>query len=160
MRPLRQIFATEPALAGFLDRRQREIAVLQLLRDNLPPALAMQIGVADTLPPELALVAASGAASGLLRQRAPTLLQVLQRAGLEFTGIRVHVQARSRGDPVHKTIAKQLDTASAATLRAGAGGVADPALAAAIRRLADNARETGSTKAQVLPEGIKHEHPE
>src|SRR5208282_1804226 len=76
MRPLRQILSAEATLAGLLDRRQREVAVLQRVKDRLPSALAAQVGVIAAHPPELALVAATGAAAGLLRQRVPALLNI------------------------------------------------------------------------------------
>jgi hypothetical protein len=139
MRPLRQILSAESTLASFLDRRQREVAVLQRIRDSLPPALAAQVGVIDARPPELALIAATGAAAGLIRQRVPALVITLQRAGWEFTGIQVRVQARPGWATARKIVAKQLDTASATALRAHAGELADPVLAAALRRLADQA---------------------
>src|SRR5271169_6832407 len=144
MRRLRQILSAEATLAGLLDRRQREVAVLQCVRDSLPPALAAQVGVDDARPPDLALVAATGAAAGLLRQRVPALVSTLQRAGLKFTGIQVRVQARPGGSADHKNIAKQLDNASAAALRGRAGEVTDPELAAALRRLADHADDPAS----------------
>ena len=160
MRPLRQILSAEATLAGLLNRRQREVAVLQCVRDSLPPALAAQVEVDDARAPDLALVAATGAAAGLLRQRVPALVNILQRAGLEFTGIQVRVQARPRGDSSHKTFAKQLDSASAATLRGCAGALADAELAAALRRLADQADEPVSTAAQQAREGIEQQHGE
>jgi hypothetical protein len=79
---------------------------------------------------------------------------------LEFTGIQVRVQARPRGGSSHKTIAKQLDSASAAALRGRAGALADAELAAALRRLADHADEPVSTAAQQAREGIEKKHPE
>jgi hypothetical protein len=160
MRPLRQILSAESTLAGFLDRRQREVAVLQSIRDSLPPALAAQVSVLDARLPELALVAATGAAAGLLRQRVPALLNTLQRAGWEFTGIQVRVQARPGWGASHKTIAKQLDTASATTLRARATTLADPELANALRRLADQAGEAGSATVQKPRAGKEKQDPE
>jgi Dna[CI] antecedent, DciA len=159
MRPLRQILSTEATLAGLFDRRQRELLILQRVQDNLPPALAAQVAIADGHPPELALAVGSGAAAGLLRQRTPVLLEILQRAGWEFTGIQVLVQARSRWAPLSKSIAKQLDTASALTLRAGADNLADAQLAAALRRLADQAREPASTAVEEPLDGVKKQHP-
>jgi len=159
MRPLRQILSAEAPLAGFLDRRQREVAILQRVRDSLPPALAAQVGVDDARLPELALVAATGAAAGLLRQRTPALVDILQRAGWKFTAIKVRVQARPPGGSLNKNIAKQLDSVSAGTLRACAQELADPELAAALRRLADHALAPASAAAQAL-EGIKQQDPE
>jgi hypothetical protein len=70
------------------------------------------------------------------------------------------VQARSLGQVGHKIIAKQLDGISAAVLRRGAGELADPALAAALRRLADQASE-GASESQKEPlEGVKKQRAE
>jgi hypothetical protein len=159
MRSLRQILSAEASLAGLLDRRQREVAILQRVKDSLPPALAAQVGVAAACPPELALVAATGAAAGLLRQRAPALVNTLQYAGWKFTGIKVRVQARPPAGGSNKNIAKQLDSASAGMLLAHAQELADPTLAAALRRLADHAPAPPSAAAQAL-EGIKQQDPE
>src|SRR6266487_3979944 len=116
MRPLRNIISAEAALAGLLDRRLRELALLDLLRKTLPPALAAQTGVADASPPELVLSAASGAAATLLRHRGPELLQRLSREGWKFTGIRVRVQVRANRTDRSKIHAKQIDERSAAKL--------------------------------------------
>jgi hypothetical protein len=160
MRPLRHILATESTLAGFVERRRRELSVLQRLQDNLPPALAAQVDVADARPPELVLIARTGAAAGLVRQRVPTLLQILAHEGWEFTGILVRVQARSPPQVVHKSVEKQLDGISAAVLRRRALEVADPALAAALRRLADQSAEGASGSEQEPLEGVKNQHAE
>ena len=138
MRPLRHILSADTALAGFLDRHRNEQAILQNVRRNLPPALAAQVGIAAAEPPELALLAASGAVGALLRQRVPDLVEKLAHAGWQFTGIRVRVQPRPPPRSPKKHMIKQLDGLSAATLRAHAERLADPELAAALRRLADN----------------------
>src|SRR5438874_13050884 len=98
MRPLRDVIFAEATLAGLLDRRRRDLAILDLLRKTLPPALANQVGVADAAGPELLLSTATGAAAALVRHRAPELLPSLAREGWKFTGIRVRVQAR--GTPI------------------------------------------------------------
>jgi hypothetical protein len=155
MRPLRHILAAESPLAGFLDRRRNEQAILHHIRRNLPPALASQVGIAAAEPPELALLAGSGAAGALLRQRVPDLVEKLAREGWQFTGIQVRVQARPRSEPAQKIFPKQLDNASATTLRARAGELADPALAAALRRLADHAGNAASDAKQEPLEGVE-----
>jgi len=138
MRPLGHILSAETTLAGFLDRRRNELAILYHVRRNLPPALAAQVGIAAVEPPELALLASSGAVGALLRQRVPDLVEKLAHAGWQFTGIRVRVQPRSPPRSPKKNTVKQLDGLSAATLRAHAERLADPELAAALRRLADH----------------------
>jgi len=138
MRPLGHILSAETTFAGFLDRRRNELAILHHVRRNLPPALAAQVGIAAVEPPELALLASSGAVGALLRQRVPDLVEKLAHAGWQFTGIRVRVQPRPPPRSPKKHMIKQLDGLSAATLRAHAERLADPELAAALRRLADH----------------------
>ena len=159
MRPLRHILSAETALAGFLDRRRNEQAILQNVRRNLPPALAAQIGIAAAEPPELVLLAGSGAVGALLRQRVPDLVEKLAREGWQFTGIRVRVQPRTLSGQPKKNIAKQLDGLSAATLRAHAERIADPELASALRRLADQGTAASDSGQKALA-GIKKQRSE
>jgi hypothetical protein len=156
MRPLRHILSTESTFAGFVDRRRRELTVLQHLQDNLPPALAAQVDVVDARPPELMLIARTGAAAGLVRQRFPILLQILAREGWEFTGIQLRVQARSGAQAEHKIVAKQLDDVSATVLRRHAEALTDPALAAALRRLADRGAAASEDEQEPL-EGVENQ---
>jgi hypothetical protein len=141
MRSLRDVLSAEAALAGMLDRRRRELAVLDHLQKALPPALVPRISVADATRPELVLSVPTGAAATLVRHRAPELLETLARRGWKFTGIRVRVQARSAGGNRSKVYAKQMDARAAAVIRQGAEAIADPELATALRRLADRGTE-------------------
>jgi hypothetical protein len=159
MRPLGHILSAETTLAGFLDRRRSELAILQHVRRNLPPALAAQVSVAAAEPPELALLAGSGAAGALLRLRVPDLVEKLAHAGWQFTGIRVRVQPRPPSGRPRKNSLKQLDSLSAATLRAHAERLADPGLAAALRRLADHGAAPSGNEHEAL-EGVKKKRPE
>jgi hypothetical protein len=159
MRPLGHILSAETTFAGFLDRRRNELAILHHVRRNLPPALAAQVGVAAAEPPELALLAGSGAAGALLRQRVPDLVEKLAHAGWQFTGIRVLVQPRRPSGRPKKDIAKQLDSLSAATLLAHAERLADPGLAAALRRLAEHGTDLSGNQHEAL-EGKKKQHRE
>ena len=158
MRPLRDVIFAETALAGFVDRRRRDLAILELLQKSLPPALGAQIAIADALRPELVLSTASGAAAALLRHRAPVLLDALTREGWKFTGIRVRVQAHGTLAETSKVYAKQMDKATAATLRAGAERIEDPRLAEALRRLARLGR-AGSKNEEYSLDGIEDQHP-
>jgi hypothetical protein len=159
MRPLGHILSAETTLAGFLDRRRNELAILHHVRRNLPPALAAQVGIAAVEPPELALLASSGAVGALLRQRVPDLVEKLARAGWQFTGIRVRVQPRPPPGRPRKNIVKQLDGLSAATLRAHAERLADPELAAALRRLADHGAAPSANEQEALG-GVKKQRSE
>jgi hypothetical protein len=159
MRPLRDVLFSEAALSGILDRRRRELEVLDHLQKTLPPALTPHISVADATRPELVLSVPSGAAATLVRHRAPELLEALARRGLKFTGIRVRVQARSARPNTSKVYAKQMDAQAASVLRHGAEAIADPELAAALRRLAY--RGEAASKDQDGPlQGVEGEHPE
>src|ERR1700694_2312553 len=159
MRPLGHILSAETTLAGFPNRRRSELAILQHVRRNLPPALAAQVGVAAAEPPELALLAGSGAAGAFLRQRVPDLVEKLAHAGWQITGIRVLVHPRPPTGRPRKNIVKQLDSLSAATLRAHAERLADPRLAAALRRLADQGTVLSGNQHEAL-EGEKKQYPE
>lgn len=146
MRPIRQILAAEPALTRWLDRQQHEHAVLQQVKRALPPALAAHVEAADAGSQQLVLAATGGAAAALLRQRAPELLQALEREGWKFTGIRIRVQPRSAGGLPEKSVSKQIDAISAAKLTARARALADPALREALLRLAGRADLADQTK--------------
>jgi hypothetical protein len=139
MRLLGQVLETEAALADLQRRRERELRLQLRLRRALPPALAAHVSVADARSQDLELVAASGAAAALLRQRAPDVLHKLAREGWEFTGIRVRVQARPAVSEPEKPPKKQLDEAVATTLEALASRLGDAPLAKALRRLAGHA---------------------
>ena len=140
MRRLQQILTGETAVAELLKRRQHELALEARVRQALPPSLAAQVTVADGRPPELALLATSGAAAALLRQRAPDLLRALTQEGKEFTGIRVRVQARPAGRPAPKPAIKQIDESSVVALERAAAKLGDSPVAAALARLAARAR--------------------
>ena len=159
MRALRDVLSTETALASSLERRRRELAVLDQLQKALPPALVPRVSVADATRPELMLSVPTGAAATLIRHRAPELLETLARRGWKFTGIRVRVQARPSQTDTSKVYAKQMDADSASALLRGAEKIADPDLAAALRRLAD-AGILGSKSEQQTFERIEGEHTE
>jgi hypothetical protein len=156
MRPLRDVISAQAALAGLLDRRRRDVALLSRLQELLPPALASQLSAADASRAELVVSAASGAAAALLRQRAPEVLETLAREGWKFTGMRLRVQARPSGAQRSKVYAKQMDEAAAVALRSGAGRIADPVLASAVRRLAEAGR--ASQDEQQPLERVEDEH--
>jgi hypothetical protein len=154
MRRLQQILTGETAVAELLKRRQHELALEARVKQALPSSLAAQVTVADGRPPELALMATSGAAAALLRQRTPDLLRALLQEGTEFTGIRVRVQARPAARPAPKPAIKQIDKSSAAALEALAAELGDSPLAAALARLASRAREPASDVGEQPPHRV------
>jgi hypothetical protein len=162
MRLLGQVLETEAELADFQRRRERELRLQLQLRRGLPPALATHVRVADTRSYELEIVAASGAAAALLRQRAPDLLRKLAGEGWEFTGIRVRVQARPAAPAPEKPPTKQLDAAAGRALEALAQRLGDAPLAQALRRLARHAgpEATGSDGGHQPLEGVKDQDAE
>lgn len=158
MRPLRQILGAETTLAEWQRRRQRELGLQKQLERALPAALAPHVRVADARSPELELVASSGAAAALIRQRVPDVLRELAGKGWEFTGIRVRVQARPMADPPPKRHMKQIDGSVAGALRALAANVGSGPLAEALERLARHAGGGGrSGRDDKSFEGVKNE---
>ena len=159
MRPLRDVLSAEATLSDALERRRRELTVLDHLQKALPPALVPRVSVADASRPELVLSVPTGAAATLVRHRAPELLETLARRGWKFTGIRVRVQARSAPDDRSKLYAKQIGTKAASALRRGAEAIADRELAAVLRRLADRAEEVSEDEDRPL-QRVERQHPE
>lgn len=156
MRLLGQVLETEAALADLQRRRERELRLQLRLRRALPPALAAHVRVVDARSQELELVAASGAAAALLRQRVPDVLHKLAGEGWQFTGIRVRVQARPALSEPEKSPKKQLDDEAATTLRALASRLGDAPLAHALQRLARHAkRRARSDEDEQSLEGVK-----
>jgi len=161
MRLLGQVLQNEAALADLQRRRERELRLQLRLRGALPPALATHVSIADAQSQELQLVAASGAAAALLRQRAPDVLHKLAGEGWEFTGIRVRVQARPAATAPAKIPKKQLDEAAATSLEALASRLGDEPLAKALRRLARHARRRAESDDDDQPlEGVKDQDPQ
>ncbi len=157
MRRLQQILTGETAFGDLLRRRSRELALETRIRAALPAALAACVRITDARSAELALLAASGAAAALLRQRSPELLETLSREGWEFTGIRVRVQARPAAQMPQKNTPKQIDAASARRLVALAGEVDDAALARVLRRLARQGRASRSGGQEQALQGVEDE---
>jgi hypothetical protein len=161
MRLLGQVLENEATLADLQRRRERELHLQLRLRRALPPALATHVSIADAQSQELELVAASGAAAALLRQRASDVLHKLAGEGWEFTGIKVRVQARPAATEPKKAPKKQLDEAAAATLEALASRLGDEPLARALKRLARHVpRRARSDDGDQSLEGVKDQDAE
>ena len=157
MRRLQHILAAESALADLLARRQRESKVEERVRRALPAMLASRVTVVDARSTELVLAATSGAAAALLRQRIPELRPALAHEGWEFTGIRVRVQARLAVEEVPNVTPKQIDAASAATLRRLAASLNQSELSAALERLASRGYGFCSGRVDEALDGVKDE---
>ena len=157
MRRLQQILNGESALAELLSRHQRESGVEQHVKQALPPMLAARIAVVDARSSELVLAASSGAAAALLRQRIPDIARSLAQEGWEFTGIRVRVQAHSAVKEAPNVTPKQIDAASAATLRRLAASLDEGELSAALERLASRGHRLRSGRVDEAFEGVEDE---
>jgi hypothetical protein len=70
------------------------------------------------------------------------------------------VQPLPRAQPPKKITAKQLDSSSAATLRAYATGLDNGILADALRRLADEGESASSAKDSEALESVEQKRPE
>ncbi len=157
MRRLQQIMTNESVLADLQKRRLYERALETRVRSALPHSLAACITVADGRSPELALVATSGAAAALFRQRIPDLLRVLAAEGWQFTGIRMRVQARQKAALPANPAKKQIDALVAARLRSTAEALGESPLATALHRLAGRAMVPVSGEQEHSPDGEKHQ---
>jgi hypothetical protein len=133
--PLKRVFAADPVLAAWDERRRRESALTATVRAHLPRSLGERIRVAGAAPPELTLTADSGAVAAAARQRAPDLLAALRREGFEFTAIRVRVQVRATAPAAEKTLRKHLDGAATRPLAALARGLPAGPLRVSLERL-------------------------
>lgn len=87
--PLARVIETEPHLAVWLRRHQREAALTRAIRAHLPRLIADQVRVTDSKDGQLELTVPSGALATAVRQRIPELLVSLSH---DFNGIRVRVQ--------------------------------------------------------------------
>lgn len=97
-KPLSRILATDPQIAAWHDRMERESQLTAAVRRMLPRALADRVRVAEAEPQALTLAVAAGAIAAVVRQRSPDILAGLRREGWDFTELRVRVQVKS--DPV------------------------------------------------------------
>jgi hypothetical protein len=157
MRRLQHVLAAESGFAELLARRQRESNLEQLIKQALPPMLAARVAVIDARSTELVLAASGGAAAALLRQRISDIDRALAHKGWKFTGIRVHVQARSAPRQAVNVAPKQIDAASIAKLRRLAEKLGDSELAAALRRLVRHAGAPTSGRVGEPLEGVEDE---
>ena len=92
--PLQRIFDSDARLATWKARHEREEGLNRLIRRDLPRPLADRVRATGTEDGALQLSVEAGALAGILRQKTPELLSMLQREGWKFNAIRVRVQVR------------------------------------------------------------------
>ena len=106
---LQRVLRSDPTLAGWTARRDREEALLGIVRRHLPRPLALRVRIAEERNRHLELAADAGAVAAIVRQRSAELLTALKREGWEFTGIRVRVQVRVEPLQPRKLFANPVD---------------------------------------------------
>ena len=106
---IQRVLNSDPTLAGWAARRNREEALAGIVRRHLPRPLALRVRIAEERNGNLELAADAGAVAAIVRQRSAELLTALKREGWEFTGIRVRVQVRVDPQPKRKVLANPVD---------------------------------------------------
>jgi hypothetical protein len=133
--PLARILAADAQLASWNARREREAALLAVVRRALPRPVAERVFVANGEGPTLELATASGAIASVVRQTGPDILARLTAERWEFSGIRVRVQPRQAPREPPKPLPRQWDSASRRPLAALQGRLSAGPLKAALARL-------------------------
>jgi hypothetical protein len=122
-----------------LSRKTRHLHEMRaLLAESLPENLSGAIAPAVSETGELLLYADNGAVAAKLKQLAPRILVFFKQRGIEVTGVRVQVQVGFHTKPLPQ---KQifLSRAGGDAVLGLAGRISDPALRAALQRLARRA---------------------
>jgi len=133
--PLARILAADAQLGSWNARREREAALLAVVRRALPRPVAERVFVASGEGPTLELATASGAIASVVRQTGPDILARLAAERWEFSGIRVRVQPRQTPREPPKPLPRQWDSASRRPLAALQGRLPPGPLKAALARL-------------------------
>jgi hypothetical protein len=132
---LARILAADGTLSAWNARRERELAVLRVVRRALPRPVAERVFVADCDGPELRLATAAGAIATVVRQRTPEILELLAQHGWQFSGLRVRVQPRAETVPAQKKLPRQWDNSSHQAVSRLAAGLSPGPLREALERL-------------------------
>jgi hypothetical protein len=131
---LQRVLRSDATLAAWASRRDREEALAQVVRRQLPRPLALRVRVAGERDGQLDLAADAGAVAAIVRQRSAELLAALKREGWKFTGIRVRVQVRTDPAPSRKPLANPIDRSSLRPMAALARTLAPGPLKTALDR--------------------------
>ena len=109
---LETVLESDTQLRAWIDRRRREQSVLQAVRRLLPRPVAERLQIVDGRGSKLELATGAGAIASVVRQHSPQILDALQRAGWQFSGIRVRVQPQFMPLSSEKGVRRQWDSAS------------------------------------------------
>jgi hypothetical protein len=110
--PFPRILAADAQLAAWNARREREAALLAVVRRALPRPVAERVFVVGADSPVLELATSSGAIATVVRQKGPEIVAILARNGWEFSGIRLRVQPRDAPPAPPKPLPRQWDSTS------------------------------------------------
>ena len=132
--PFPRILAADAQLASWNARREREAALLAVVRRTLPRPVAERVTVASADGSTLELATPTGAIASVVRQKGPDIVAALARAGWQFSGIRLRVQPRQPPPAPPKPLPRQWDRASLKPLVALEATLPAGPLKAAVRR--------------------------
>jgi hypothetical protein len=132
--PLARILAADAQLASWTARREREAALLAVVRRALPRPVAERVFVASGEGATLELTTTSGAVASVVRQLGPDILARLAAERWEFSGIRVRVQPQQLRTELPKPLPRQWDSANRRPLAALHGKLPPGPLKAALGR--------------------------
>lgn len=113
---IQRFLGTGDALARLKDHAGRLMRLQEMLRQQLPPALALSCSVANLKGDTLVLLANGGAAAARLKQLAPTLVEQLAASGLPIRSIQVKVKVIEAHDEPRAPPARTLSPAGTQSL--------------------------------------------
>jgi hypothetical protein len=93
--PAHSFLSATPNLQGLLQQAQKLLALQEAWNEVAPKPLATASRVGAVRQQTLVVYANNGAVAGKLRQLAPSLLERIQKRGVEITAIRVDVQVEA-----------------------------------------------------------------
>ena len=93
--PAHSFLSSAPNLQALLQQAQKLLAVQNTWNEIAPKPLAAASRVGAVRQQTLIVYANNGAVAGKLRQLVPSLLEKIQKRGIEITAIRVDVQVEA-----------------------------------------------------------------
>jgi len=138
-RHIKNFLRQSPAAAGLLEGVDRDARLLRSTQGAVPPELRAHCLHASLEDGRLSLVTDGPVWASRLRFAAPELLAGLRGHGLAAEAVRVRVAPPQAPGPQTSAMGAQpgLSRETRAHLREAAAQIADPDLAAALRRLAE-----------------------
>ena len=139
----RLISGTAGGCAALLQQSQRLLHLTRTLQEHLPEPLNRHCTVANIHNDSLVLLTDSPVWSSRLRFHGPALLRELERRhALHLTKVLIRINPPEPVRPVAVSHKPRMSASTAGLLRQVAGTLEDPALGAALRRLALNYKKS------------------